>query len=104
MDLHPIAAHPTAAERAAVDTVLGAAAPRGPTVANVSTATACRPAGAGTAAAELTRALGPGGTGTATPWLRSPCIGMCERAPAAFLPFAGEFPGAETMAPTTAAE
>ena len=42
---------------------------------------------------ELERALGPAGATTRRrqgDWLRSPCLGLCERAPAALLTIAGE--------------
>ena len=41
------------------------------------------------------------GTGRAGPWLRSPCLGLCERAPAAMFTVAGEAPVRETAAPST---
>ena len=50
--------------------------------------------------------LGPAGAtgadGRAT-WLRSPCLGQCERAPAALLTIAGEEPRAVAVAPADAA-
>src|SRR3990172_7456900 len=65
--------------------------PRPPTVAHICDDLACRLAGAEDTAAALDRALGPEGApardGTVT-WHRSPCLGLCERAPAALFTFA----------------
>ena len=69
--------------------------PRPPVVAHVCDDIACRLAGAERICADLARALGPAGEpardGRAT-WLRSPCLGLCERAPAALFTIAGETP------------
>jgi len=77
-------------------------APRPPLVAHVCDDIACRLAGAESICEELERTLGPAGTpcknGRAT-WLRSPCLGQCERAPAALLLHAGSARQATTMAP-----
>ncbi|PYT20460.1 MAG: NADH-quinone oxidoreductase subunit E, partial [Acidobacteria bacterium] len=58
--------------------------------------------GAGALCAELESQLGPEGTpcagGRAT-WLRSPCLGLCERAPAALVSAAGETPRETVLAP-----
>ncbi|HET9851572.1 MAG TPA: NADH-ubiquinone oxidoreductase-F iron-sulfur binding region domain-containing protein, partial [Candidatus Limnocylindrales bacterium] len=79
---------------------------RPPTVAHVCDDIACRLAGAEDVCADLTRALGPAGEpardGTIG-WLRSPCLGACELAPAAMLTVAGETPIRETIAPVDAA-
>jgi NADH-quinone oxidoreductase subunit F len=56
---------------------------------------ACRTAGALELAASLERKLGPEGRA----WLRSPCLGQCERAPAALFQAAGERPGEWSLAP-----
>ncbi|HXR27377.1 MAG TPA: NAD(P)H-dependent oxidoreductase subunit E, partial [Candidatus Baltobacteraceae bacterium] len=79
-----------------------ATTPRPPVVAHVCDDIACRLAGAEELCATLERALGP--TGAATPdgrvtWLRSPCLGQCERAPAALLTIAGDEPRALAVAP-----
>jgi NADH-quinone oxidoreductase subunit F len=62
--------------------------PRPPVVAHVCDDIACRLAGAEELCEELERDVGPAGTairhGTTT-WLRSPCLGLCDRAPAAML-------------------
>ena len=80
--------------------------PRPAAVAHVCDDIACRLAGAEDICADLARTLGPAGTpardGSAT-WLRSPCLGACELAPAAMLTVAGEDPLRETVAPIDAA-
>ncbi len=56
--------------------------------------------------AELERRLGPPGTspdGVVT-WHRSPCLGLCERAPAALVLAAGDPPREQAVAPATAEE
>jgi NADH-quinone oxidoreductase subunit F len=67
--------------------------PRPPSVAHLCDDIACRLAGAEDIAATLERTMGPPGAaandGTTT-WLRSPCLGLCERAPAAMFTIAGE--------------
>jgi NADH-quinone oxidoreductase subunit F len=67
---------------------------------------ACRLAGAEELCGDLERGLGPAGEptldGRAT-WLRSPCLGQCERAPAALFTIAGEAPEAFAVAPIDAA-
>ena len=68
---------------------------RPPTVAHVCDDIACRLAGADDVAADLERTLGPAGTPSGdgqTTWLRSPCLGLCERAPAAMFTVAGAEP------------
>ena len=61
--------------------------------------------------AELERTLGPEGTtahldGAAggVTWHRSPCLGLCERAPAALVIAAGRAPVEQALAPATAEE
>ena len=80
--------------------------PRAPMVAHVCDDIACRLAGAEQVCEDLGRAMGPAGEpardGEAT-WLRSPCLGLCERAPAAMFTIAGERPVRETAAPVDAA-
>jgi NADH-quinone oxidoreductase subunit F len=54
--------------------------------------------------AELERRLGPPGAspdGVVT-WQRSPCLGLCERAPAALVLAAGDPPREQALAPATA--
>jgi len=75
-------------------------------VAHVCDDIACRLAGAEAICGDLARTLGPAGTpardGSMT-WLRSPCLGRCELAPAALLTVAGEMPRREEYAPVDAA-
>ena len=83
-----------------------ATTPRPPAVAHVCDDIACRLAGAEMTCSDLERALGPAGTpsrdATMT-WLRSPCLGRCELAPAAMVTVAGETPIREEIAPVDAA-
>jgi NADH-quinone oxidoreductase subunit F len=78
---------------------------RPPVAAHVCDDIACRLAGAEEICADLGRTLGPGGTaardGGAT-WLRSPCLGLCERAPAALFTRAGVTPTESAAAPVDA--
>ena len=79
---------------------------RPPIVAHVCDDIACRLAGAEDVCADLERALGPAGEpaldGEAT-WLRSPCLGRCERGPAALFTVAGILPETVAAAPVDAA-
>ena len=55
---------------------------------------------------DLARTLGPAGAPARdgqVAWLRSPCLGLCELAPAAMFTIAGETPVRETVAPIDAA-
>lgn len=67
--------------------------PRPPTVVHVCDDIACLANGAEKACDEIERRLGhpgqPSLSGQAT-WQRSPCLGQCERAPAAFYQLAGK--------------
>ncbi len=85
---------------------LFATAPRPPSVAHLCDDIACRLAGADDVAADLERVLGPAGAaardGTVT-WLRSPCLGLCERAPAALFTIAGAAPARYSAAPVDVA-
>lgn len=80
-------------------------AQRAPVVAHVCDDIACLVAGAQEICSELQRIAGPAGSadssGTTT-WVRSPCLGLCERAPAALIAAAGEIPVASVLAPATA--
>jgi len=74
---------------------LFATTPRPPIVAHVCDDLACALAGAGDVAADLERSVGPAGEpvdGGETAWLRSPCLGLCERAPAMMVTQAGTNP------------
>jgi NADH-quinone oxidoreductase subunit F len=80
--------------------------PRPPAIAHVCDDIACRLAGAEDLCADLDRTLGPAGRPARdgqVAWLRSPCLGLCERAPAAMFTIAGERSVRETAAPVDAA-
>src|SRR5262249_57288057 len=66
-------------------------------------ADACRIRGGEELCEALERAMGHpgahGGNGRTTTWMRSPCLGQCERAPAVMLTVAGETPRTITLAP-----
>jgi len=76
--------------------------PRPGVVAHICDDIACLARGAGQLCAEVGRKLGPEGSscagGRAT-WLRSACLGLCERAPAVLLTVAGELPRERVAAP-----
>ncbi len=80
--------------------------PRPARIVHVCDDMACRLAGAEQLCSDLERSLGlagepaPGGTAT---WLRSPCLGLCERAPAALLTIAGDPPARVSSGPVDAA-
>ena len=75
-------------------------------VAHVCDDVVCRVRGAREIGAGLERELGPEGAdglgGSAT-WLRSPCLGLCERAPAVLVTRAGPTPLDRGVAPATPA-
>ena len=78
---------------------------RPPAVVHVCDDIACLTRGAGEICERLEQTLGPAGTPSAdggTTWLRSPCLGQCERAPAALVSSAGERHW-EKVLPTTEA-
>jgi len=79
---------------------------RPPVVAHVCDDLACRLAGSDELTADLGRTIGPEGAagrdGQST-WLRSPCLGVCERAPAAMIMIAGTEPRTIVAAPVDAA-
>jgi NADH-quinone oxidoreductase subunit F len=65
---------------------------RSPTVVHICDDIACRTAGAGELCDELERSCGPQGSpgaGKGVTWMRSPCLGLCEKAPAALFQQAG---------------
>ena len=68
--------------------------PRPPRVVHVCTDIACRAAGS----EDICRAL----EDSDAPWHSSPCLGVCERAPAALALDAGDPPRATVLAPATA--
>jgi NADH-quinone oxidoreductase subunit F len=78
---------------------------RAPIVAHVCDDIACRLAGAEEICSDLGRTMGPAGQSSAdgqATWLRSPCLGLCERAPAALFTLAGEAPEQLGVAPIDA--
>jgi len=78
--------------------------PREPVVAHVCDDIACLTRGAGALCVELEKNLGPAGSsivGNHSTWLRSPCLGLCERAPAALISAAGDAPQERVVAPAT---
>jgi len=100
-----LAVAPAEAYGVATFYALFATKPRPPVVAHVCDDICCRLAGAETVCADLERAVGPAGApvrdGQAT-WLRSPCLGLCDRAPAAMLTVAGETSSSYPVAPIDA--
>ena len=79
---------------------------RPPIVAHVCDDLACRLAGSDEVCADLERTLGPAGTADTAggrTWLRSPCLGLCERAPAAMITRAGTDAATTVAAPVDAA-
>lgn len=79
--------------------------PRPPVVAYVCDDIACLTRGAEKLCSRLERTLGPAGSpcaeGRAT-WLRSQCLGLCERAPAALVSVAGNKSQKRVLAPASA--
>jgi len=79
--------------------------PRPPVVAYVCDDIACFTQGSDNLCDQLEGMLGPAGSksnqGRAT-WLRSQCLGLCERTPAALVCSAGERPLQRVLAPTSA--
>jgi NADH-quinone oxidoreductase subunit F len=79
--------------------------PRPLVVAHVCDDIACLIRGADKLCAELERKLGPAGslcTQERATWLRSQCLGLCERAPAALVISAGEQSRQRVLAPASA--
>jgi NADH-quinone oxidoreductase subunit F len=101
-----LAVPPAEAYGVATFYALYATKPRPPVVAHVCDDIACRLAGAEQVCADLGRTLGeagnPAGDGQTT-WLRSPCLGLCDLAPAALITTAGESARNVTAAPVDAA-
>ena len=73
--------------------------PRPRRVLHVCDDIACRCSGANELIAELERTLG---VGDGAAWQRSPCLGLCDQAPAAFLTVAGPAPAERLFGPVTA--
>lgn len=81
--------------------------PRPPRVVHVCEDLACRCVGSEEIIEQLERHLGPEGEltddGQAT-WFRSPCLGQCDRAPAAIVTISGDEPAELVQAPVTTDE
>ncbi len=71
-------------------------------MAHVCDDVACAASGGEEIAARLTHELGPVGEGKTACWVRSPCLGLCERRPAVLMQLAGQ-PDL-SLAPATAAD
>lgn len=79
--------------------------PRPPRVLHVCDDIACVNAGAEALCSTLASAFGPAGersTNGAATWLRSPCLGLCDRAPAALVATAGAHHSLVQLAPVNA--
>jgi len=101
-----LAVAPAEAYGVATFYALYATKPRPPVVAHVCDDIACRLAGAERICDDLARSLGPAGEAARdgrVGWLRSPCLGLCDLAPAAMLTAAGEAPRVASLAPVDAA-
>jgi NADH-quinone oxidoreductase subunit F len=80
--------------------------PRPPLVLHVCDDIACACAGAEDLCRELESEFGPAGSATRdghATWRRSPCLGLCDRAPAALLFCAGDEPQERQFAPLSTA-
>jgi len=80
--------------------------PRPARVVHVCEDVACRCNGSDELIAQLEERFGGEGelsSDGSTTWYRSPCLGQCDRAPAALVGDAGEAPGERTIAPASAA-
>ncbi|MEP6994630.1 MAG: NAD(P)H-dependent oxidoreductase subunit E, partial [Acidobacteriota bacterium] len=79
---------------------------RAPNVAHVCDDVVCRLKGAERICDQMEESLGPAGASGArakATWLRSPCLGLCEQAPAALITRAGERPVDGSMGLATSA-
>lgn len=81
--------------------------PLAPTVVHVCDDVACRVAGAEALCADMEQRYGAEGTavaganGSGVTWVRSPCLGQCERGPAALIQRAGVPPQRAAQAPAS---
>ena len=80
--------------------------PHPPVTVHVCDDIGCRFHGGEGLCGEMERAIGPAGTSPdgRTAWHRSPCLGLCERAPAALVIAAGDPPRERALAPATGAD
>ena len=98
---------PTEAYGVATFYALFSVQPKPPVVAHVCDDIACLANGAESLCAEMAERFGaPGSTDLDSniTWYHSPCLGMCERAPAAMVTVAGVNPSTTVLAPADAAE
>ena len=80
-------------------------APQPPVVVHVCDDIVCRRAGAGELLARLGEEAGrPGEDHAGATWLSSPCLGQCERAPAALVVRSGAAPHEQALAPVAPSE
>ena len=103
-----LAVPPAEAYGVATFYALYATKPRPPVVAHICDDIACRVAGGERICDDLRRSVGPEGAAATESrgrigWLRSPCLGLCDLAPAAMITEAGESPARVSLAPTDAA-
>ncbi len=101
-----LAVPPAEAYGVATFYALYATKPRPPIMAHVCDDIACRLAGAERICDDLARAVGPEGEAARDGqigWLRSPCLGLCDLAPAALVTTAGDPPRTAAAAPVDAA-
>jgi NADH-quinone oxidoreductase subunit F len=101
-----LAVPPAEAYGVATFYALYATNPQPPVVAHVCDDIACRLAGAERICGDLERSIGPAGEAARdgrVAWHRSPCLGLCDLAPAALVTTAGESPRVESVAPVDAA-
>jgi len=101
-----LAVPPAEAYGVATFYALYATKPRPPVMAHVCDDIACRLAGAERICDDLERAVGPEGEAARDGrigWLRSPCLGLCDLAPAALITRAGDPPSIASAAPVDAA-
>ena len=101
-----LAVPPAEAYGVATFYALYATTPRPPTMAHICDDIACRIAGAEEICDGLRRAVGPEGEPARDGkigWLRSPCLGLCDLAPAAMVTTAGEQPSVVSAGPVDAA-
>ncbi len=101
-----LAVPPAEAYGVATFYALYATKPRPPVVAHVCDDIACRLAGAERVCEDLGRSVGPEGEAARDGrigWLRSPCLGLCDMAPAALFTRAGDPPSIASAAPVDAA-
>ncbi|MGH3439244.1 MAG: NAD(P)H-dependent oxidoreductase subunit E [Sciscionella sp.] len=76
--------------------------PRHKRVMHVCTDIVCKAAGSDAVCRALTDSVGAEGTrGETVEWHGSPCLGLCERAPAALVIEAGESPSSQVVAPVS---